>query len=318
MKKILFICDPLTTFKLATDTTYILMIAASKLGYHVHYCTPNNVSAINNQVVANTTELTIKATIDDNTNNMASPWYVEEKQFNSEPLTNYFAVLVRNDPPFNMEYYYLTQLMTIAEALGVNVVNNSYALRNFNEKLSILNFPEFITPTLVSRDKQMINDFINTHHDCVIKPLDLMAGRGVFKISPSEVNLGAILEASTNYYTQTVMVQKFIPEVVLGDRRIFIINGQVVSYCLHRIPQQNQIRGNIAAGGRGESHKIEPKDMIIATKIAKWLDLHKIKFAGIDIIGDYLTEINITSPTGIRLIYSQTGLDLSIQIIKSL
>lgn len=317
MKKILFICDPLPTFKVLSDTTYSLMIAAAELGYSIHYCLPSDIYALNNTTLTNSTELKILAKPNDNPE-MVLPWYQEITKLFNQPLTNYHAVLVRNDPPFNMEYYYLSQLMTIAENSGANIVNSGYALRNFNEKLSILNFPEFITPTLVSRDKQSINEFINTHHDCVIKPLDLMAGRGVFKISPTEVNLNAILETSTDYYTQTVMVQKFIPEVMNGDRRVFIVNGAVVPYCLYRIPQNNQIRSNLAAGGRGEPHPVTSKDMIIATKVANWLNQHKVKFAGIDIIGDYLTEVNITSPTGIRLIYTQVGLDIASLVIKSL
>lgn len=154
-------------------------------------------------------------------------------------------------------------------------------------------------------------EFLNKHNECVIKPLDLMAGRGVFKISPLEINCDAIMESITNYYTQTVMVQKFIPEVIHGDRRIFIVDGEVISHCMYRIPQQNQIRGNIAAGGRAEIHQLTDEDFRLASEVALWLKSQKVIFAGIDVIGNKLTEINITSPTGGRQIYQQTGINVT-------
>jgi len=315
MMKILFICDPLHTFKLQTDNTYSLLVAAHDLGAEIYYCLPQHLFTLNNQTFAKASKLTILATTADKPGDVM-PWY-EDLTPITVALTDFRAVMVRNDPPFNMEYYYLTQILTIAEQQGVKVVNNSHALRNFNEKLSILNFPQYITPTLVSKDRDTILNFLSEHNECVVKPLDLMAGRGVFKISLSDVNHLAILEVSTNYFSQTVMVQKFIPEVKLGDKRIFIVNGQVISHCLYRIPQDNQIRGNIAAGGRGEVHPVSEADHKIASEVAIWLTKNNIQFAGIDLIGDKLTEVNITSPTGTRQIFNSVGIDIPKLIIKS-
>lgn len=315
--KILFICDPISNFKIATDSTIPLMVAASELGHEVYYALPKDVFAINNQAFANITLLDVLITSSD-FEQITSKWYKEQSVIAKQNLSKFDAVLVRNDPPFNLEYYYLTQILELAENNGVKVINNTHALRNFNEKLSILNFPEFITPTLVTRDKNVILNFLEEHSECVVKPLDQMAGRGVFKLSLTDPNYNPILELSTNYYTDSVMVQKFIPEVIYGDRRIFIVNGQVIPECLYRIPQQNQIRGNIAAGGRAEVHSLTDEDIRIAKAVASWCITHKILIAGIDIIGNKLTEINITSPTGIRQIFSYNGINIAKLAIDSL
>ena len=308
MKKLLFICDPLENFKIQSDTTYSLILAANESNYEIHYCMPRDIYLTNNTVSCNCKKLSLHQNSYDMPDT-TKKWYSETDYYTIKS-SEFYAILVRNDPPFNMEYYYLTQILLHAESAGSKVINNSNALRNFNEKLSILNFPELITNTIVTKNQSAINDFISQHGDCVIKPLDLMAGRGVFKISHQEVNLGAIIETSTNYYTQTVMLQKFIPEVIQADKRIFVVNGKVIEYCLHRIPQNNQIRGNIAAGGRGEVNRVTEKDFILASTVAKWLKQNNIVFAGLDIIGKYLTEVNITSPTGTRQILTKTGINI--------
>lgn len=307
MSKILFICDPLSTFKVQGDTTYLLMLTAAEMGYQVFYASPTEVYAQDNTALVIAHEIKLLASNKDIPGSVM-PWYQEQSSITCN-INQFSATLVRNDPPFNMEYFYLTQILSLAEQQGALVMNNSKSLRNFNEKLSILNFPHLITPTIVTKHKQTLLDFLNLHHDCVIKPLDLMAGRGVFKISPTDVNTNAIIENSTSYHTQTVMVQKFIPEVIYGDRRIFIINGNVFEHCLYRIPQNNQIRGNLAAGGRGEVHQLTDDDYTIANEVALWLKQHQIIFAGIDVIGNKLTEINITSPTGARGILQHTGIN---------
>lgn len=315
MLKILFICDPLEGFKVQTDTTISLMVAAHELNAEILYCRPHDLYTENNIAYANVNKLEI---LPNNHNEISSKWYKVGTYLQKVNLNTFKAILVRNDPPFNIEYYYLTQILTIAEQNGANVINNSHALRNFNEKLTILNFPQFITPTIVTKNKEVILEFLKTHSQCVIKPIDLMAGRGVFKISLDDVNSSAILEASTDYFTQTVMLQKFIPEVIHGDRRIFIVHGEVIEQCLYRIPQGAAIRGNIAAGGRGEVHPLNEEDYTIANDVAKWLKKHNIVFAGIDIIGNKLTEINITSPTGVRQILNSSGIDISNLLLEKL
>lgn len=316
--KILFICDPIANFKLQGDSTIALIVAAKDLGYDVHYALPKDIFAMNNLAFANVRPIDILIKTDDLVDSIKAPWYTEHDMLYSRDLTEYNAVMVRNDPPIDMEYHFLTQLLTLAENNGAKIINNTHALRNFNEKLSILNFPQFITPTMVARDKTAIMQFIQQHGDCVVKPLDQMGGRGVLMLSEKDVNINPILEISTNYYTTSVMIQKFIPEVVNGDRRVFIVDGRVISHCLHRIPLENQIRGNLAAGGRGEVYPVTEEDYIIADEVARWLRKFNIKLAGLDIIGDKLTEINITSPTAIRQIFSHSGIDIAKLVIESI
>lgn len=315
--KILFICDPITNFKLQGDSTIALMVAANELGYTVHYALPKDIFAINNIAFANVTPLDVLIKPND-LSSVQPKWFKEHNMLYSRDLTEYRAVMVRNDPPIDMEYYFLTQILTLAENNGAKIVNNTFALRNFNEKLSILHFPQFITPTMVARDKTVILQFIEQHGDCVVKPLDQMGGRGVLKLAHDDVNIIPILELSTNYFKTSVMVQKFIPEVVDGDRRVFIVDGRVISHCLHRIPPDNQIRGNLAAGGRGEVYPVTEDDYIIADEVAKWLNKHNILLAGLDIIGNKLTEINITSPTAIRQIFAKSDIDIAKLIIESI
>lgn len=316
MKKILFICDQLENFKIMTDTTYSLMLSANELGYEVYYSLPNQIYTDNDNVYTTSRQLSFYASSEIEPD-ITKQWY---KEYNPQTLhiNTFFATFVRNDPPFDMEYYYLTQILSLAENKNIKIVNNSFSLRNFNEKLSILNFPSLTTPTMVAKNKEAIYSFLSTHNECVIKPLDLMAGRGVFKLSLDNVNCGAIIETVTNYFTQTIMLQKFIPEVITGDKRIFIINGKVIEYCLCRIPQNNQIRSNIAAGGRGEVQKITSEEFKLANIVATWLNDQGIIFAGLDVIGNKLTEINITSPTGTRQIFAKTGIHIPKLIIQSL
>lgn len=316
MKKILFICDPIELFKIKTDTTYLFMLTANELHCKIYYTLPSEIYAENSKILAKVKSLKLYPSPNEEPN-PEQKWYdiLENATAN---LTDFNAILVRNDPPFDMEYYYLTQLLTLAEKNGAKVINNSNALRNFNEKLSILNFPDLISPTTITKNKEVILEFLQRYGECVIKPLDLMAGRGVFKISLANVNCDAIIETITNYYTQTIMVQKFIPEVVNGDRRIFIINGEVCNFCVHRIPRQNQIRGNLAAGGRAEVHELSHEEYTLAQSVAKWLQEHKVCFAGLDVIGNKLTEINITSPTAARQILMHSGINVTKLLLETI
>lgn len=316
MKKILIIADPLDKLNIMGDSTYLMMLTAKDMGFSVSYCHPSDLYSLNNQALANVAELDIVHGMADIYT--TKHWYQVVKILSGVDLINFDAVLVRNDPPFNLEYYYLTQILELAENAGVKILNNPRSLRNCNEKLTILNFPELITPTLVSKNKQVIMDFIAQHGVCVAKPIDMMAGRGVFRISNDDPNQGAILESLTDYYTQTIMVQKFIPEVIYGDKRIFIINGEVVSHCLYRIPQSGQIRGNLAVGGRGEVYPLNEDDYKIANVVAKWLKEQNIIIAGIDVIGTCLTEVNITSPTAMHQIYQQGGVNVAELILNTL
>ena len=318
MAKILFICDPLHIFKINTDTTMLFLISASNMGHQVFICQPQEIYASGSSVIA-ISHLIKLLTTDISSITDQHPWY-KEQDIQNHKLQDFDAIFVRKDPPFDIEYYYLTCMLSLAAHSCAKIINDGQVLRDFNEKLSILYFPDLIPDTIVSRDKQVLLNFLEQHQECVVKPLDLMGGRGIFKVSLHDVNYQVILESSTNYYTQTVMLQKFIPEVIYGDKRIFIVDGVIIDYYLARIPPKNQIRGNIGAGGTGEVHQVSDEDKLLFAPVAKWLKQHNIIFAGIDVIANKLTEINITSPTGARQIMHASGINipqLILQIICS-
>lgn len=319
MSKILFICDPLASFNLETDTTLFLMLQAQVQGYEVYYCRNNELSASAQTVkcIAHQLEITISLDELKALNNQSKiQWYKELASTETE-ITNFEIVVVRPNPPFNMEYYYLTQILSIAEKLKVKVINPSYALRNFNEKLAILNFPHLITPTIVTQNKKLIYEFLMAHEECVIKPLDLMAGQGIFKLNAQDVNLSVIIETLTQNYTQTIMLQKFIPKVKEGDKRIFVVNGEVIEYGLLRTPQTNQIRSNTALGGISTVTLVNQGEFITAQEVGIWLKSQGIIFAGLDIIDNKINEINITSPTGIRQIFKHANINIAQKILAN-
>lgn len=316
MLKLLIIADPLEKLNIHSDSTYLLLLTAHDLNIQISYCLPGDVYAYNDQALANVAALELAHGVAQI--HTTTKWFRVTEELTAVALTHFDAIMVRNDPPFNLEYYYLTQILTLAERAGTKVINHATALRNFNEKLAILNFPELIVPTLVSKNKVVINEFINQQKLCVAKPIDLMAGREVFKLAHDDANKNVILEALSRYYTQTIMVQRFIPEVVQGDKRIFIINGEVINHCVYRIPQSGEIRGNLAAGGRSEVHPLQNSDYQIAQPVANWAKQQGILIAGIDVIGSYLTEVNITSPTAMQAIYQQTGINIAELILSAL
>lgn len=316
MRKILLISDPMEKFNILGDSTYLLTLTAGDMGFQISQCLPEEVYSINNQAFANVNNIRLThglSAIHSQTN-----WF--EKIASTEPvnLSDFEIILVRNDPPFTLEYYYLTQILELAQAQGVKVINSPRILRNFNEKLSILNFPQHIVPTLVSKNKTVLKKFIQEQGICIAKPIDMMGGRGVFKTGGEDPNQDAILESLTNYYTTSIMVQRFIPEVVAGDKRIFVINGEVIDYCLCRIPQNGQIRGNLAVGGRGEVQPLNEHDYLIARDVAAWLKQQQIAIAGLDVIGNYLTEVNLTSPTGAQQIYRERGINVFERLLTGL
>jgi glutathione synthase len=225
-------------------------------------------------------------------------------------LRDFTAVLMRKDPPFDSEYFYATHLLEQAEREGARVFNKPRTLRDHPEKLSILEFPQFIGPTLVTREADAVREFHAEHRDIILKPLDGMGGMGIFRVGPDGLNLGSIIETLNRGGEQTVMVQRYLPEIVQGDKRILVIDGEPVPYCLARIPQGSEIRGNLAAGGKGVAQPISDRDREIATGIGRVLAQRGLLLAGLDVIGDCLTEINVTSPTCFQEITQQTGFDV--------
>ena len=225
---------------------------------------------------------------------------------------------MRKDPPFDSEYFYATHLLGQAEREGARVFNRAAALRDHPEKLAILEFPQFIGPTLVTRDAADIRRFHAEHHDIILKPLDGMGGMGIFRVGPDGLNLGSIVETLNHHGEHTVMVQRYLPEIVLGDKRIVLIDGRPVPFALARIPQGTEIRGNLAVGGKGVAQPLSPRDREIAEQIGPVLAARGLLLVGLDVIGDCVTEINVTSPTGFQEITKQTGFDVAAMFMDAL
>lgn len=303
---ILFIADPLSTFKTYKDTTYAMMREMAGRGWSLSHTLASELSVQAGLVVANASRIRFTGAGEQND----QPWF-ECQPASQVALKQFDAVIMRTDPPFNMQYLYSTQLLTLAAGQGARVYNSGQAMRDFNEKLAILNFPQFTAPMLVTTKSADVRGFLAEHGDIIVKPLDGMGGMGIFRLTPAEPNIGSILEMLMQMDSRTIMVQRYIPEIVAGDKRILIIGGQVVPYALARIPQGNEIRGNLAAGGKGVAQPLSERDREIAETLAPVLWQKGIMLAGLDVIGDYLTEINVTSPTGFQEISRQTDCNVA-------
>lgn len=299
--KLLFIADPLDSFKVEKDTTLAMMRAAQSAGHTIWYSQSHDLLWGEGKARARAQLLTI-------TNDLI--WYrlgdVEEHS-----LDYFTAVLMRQDPPFTVEYLTSTWLLSAAVLQGARVFNNPDAVRNHSEKLSITEFPQFIPPTLVTRDIHAIRDFHFLHQDIVIKPLDGMGGMGVFRVRPDGLNLGSIVETLGENGSRTLMAQRFLPEITAGDKRVLLIGGEVMPYALARIPQGSEIRGNLAVGGKGLAMALTAREQEIANHLAPILANRGLFLVGLDMIGGYLTEINVTSPTCFVEISQQTNLDVA-------
>ena len=299
--KLLFIADPLDSFKVEKDTTLAMMRVAQSAGHEIWYTQSHDLLWGQGKARARAQPLTI-------TNDLI--WYrlgeVEEHS-----LDYFTAVLMRQDPPFTVEYLTSTWILSAAVLQGARVFNNPDAVRNHSEKLSITEFPQFIPPTLVTRDIHAIRDFHGLHHDIVIKPLDGMGGMGVFRVGPDGLNLGSIVETLGENGSRTLMAQRFLPEITSGDKRVLLIGGEVMPYALARIPQGTEIRGNLAVGGKGLAMALTAREEEIANHLAPILAKRGLFLVGLDMIGGYLTEINVTSPTCFVEIAQQTDCDVA-------
>lgn len=309
---ILFIADPLATFKTYKDTTYAMMREAAKRGHQLAHTLSGELSVQNGQVIAQVRTFEFIGAKDDADKN----WFRLEKNFQAA-LTEFDAVIMRTDPPFDMQYLYATQLLTLAAEQGVKVFNSGQAMRDFNEKLAILNFSQFIAPTLVSTRASDVRQFLATHGDIIVKPLDGMGGMGIFRLRQDDPNIGSILETLMQLDSRSIMAQRYIPEIIHGDKRVLIIDGEVVPFALARIPQNGETRGNLAAGGRGVAQELSERDKEIAQTLAPELKRRGILLAGLDIIGSHLTEVNVTSPTGFQEITKQKGFDVAAMFIDA-
>ena len=308
--KLLFITDPLESYKIYKDTTFAMMREAQRRGHTVAVCLPQDmVWQRGSQVSARVQDIVLTG---DSTN-----WF-QAQPLRSAALTAFDAVLMRKDPPFDSEYFYATHLLEQAEREGARVFNKPRALRDHPEKLAIMEFSQFIGPTLVTRDPRDIQRFHAEHGDIILKPLDGMGGMGIFRVGPDGLNLGSITETLNRHGAQSVMVQKFLPEITEGDKRVLIIGGKPVPFCLARIPQGSEVRGNLAAGGKGVARPLSARDWEIAEALGPVLHSRGLLLAGVDVIGDCVTEINVTSPTCFQEIYDQTGCDVAFLFVDAL
>ncbi len=295
--KLLFILDPLESLKSHKDTSLAIMHEASGRGHALYVCEQHDMFLHNASVKVNAKKFQFANTV--NCYALNEPEEVLPQHFD--------AILMRKDPPFDNEYLYSTYLLELAVQQGARVINNPSAVRSWNEKLSIAKFPQFAPEFLVTSRNDLIREFLATHQDIVVKPLDGMGGSGVFRLTQADPNIGVILETITKFETQTVMAQRYLPEIKQGDKRIIVINGEPLPYALARIPKAGETRGNLAAGGTGVTQPLTQRDLEIATTIGKTLKQEGLFLVGLDVIGEYLTEINVTSPTGMVEIAAQTS-----------
>lgn len=307
---ILFIADPLESFKIYKDTTFSMMREAHRRGHTIATCEPQDVMwQRGGPVMAHVHDITLTGD--------AERWY-DERGTGAVALKDFDVVLMRKDPPFDSEYFYATHLLEQAERDGARVFNKPRALRDHPEKLAIMEFPQFIGPTLVTRDAADIQRFHAEHGDIILKPLDGMGGMGIFRVGPDGLNLGSITETLNRHGAQSLMVQKFLPEIVDGDKRVLIIGGKPVPFSLARIPQGSEVRGNLAAGGKGVAMALSARDLEIAGALGPILHSRGLLLAGVDVIGDCMTEINVTSPTCFQEIFDQTGFDVAAMFVDAL
>lgn len=311
---LLVVADPIESFKIYKDSTFAMMREAQKRGHRLSVCEPKDLAWQSGQNVIGYVRDIVLTGEQEN-------WFEARQQAPNErpqPLKDFDAVLMRKDPPFDSEYFYATHLLEQAEREGARVFNRPRALRDHPEKLAIMEFAQFITPTLVTRDGADIRRFHAEHRDIILKPLDGMGGAGIFRVRDEGLNLGAIIETLNQHGAQTVMVQRFLPAIAQGDKRVLVIGGKPVPFCLARIPQGGEVRGNLAAGGVGVAQALTARDREIAQAIGPVLAQRGLLLVGLDVIGDSVTEINVTSPTCFQEITEQTGFDVASMYLDAL
>ncbi|MCG8427667.1 MAG: glutathione synthase [Chromatiales bacterium] len=296
------VMDPIDSINIKKDSTFAMLLEAQARGWEVWYAEQQHLFLKDGTVFAQLTRLSVTDAPDG--------WFQFHEQ-ETRTLDSMDVILMRKDPPFDMEYIYTTYLLEKAEQNGSLVVNSPSALRDCNEKLFTSWFPQCCTPMLVSRQHQQFIEFHQEHQDIILKPLGTMGGASIFRVTPNDPNLNVIIETLTDNGTSFAMAQKFIPEISAGDKRILMVGGEPVPYALARIPKEGETRGNLAAGGTGKGVALSKRDLWIAEQVAPELERRGILFAGLDVIGDYLTEINVTSPTCIRELDKLYNLNIS-------
>ena len=307
--KIAFILDPLDSIKTYKDSSFAMMREAVARGHRIFSIQQEELLWREGRVCAYTREL--KLTGD------AHHWY-EAGEPVLQSLAAFDAVLMRKDPPFDMEYVYSTYLLELAQTEGARVYNDPRSIRDHNEKMAIARFAQFTAPTIVTRLEPLLREFLSEHGDIILKPLDGMGGTSIFRLHRNDPNIGVVIETLTHYGRRTIMAQRYIPEISRGDKRVLVIDGQPVPHCLARIPKQGETRGNLAAGGRGIAQPLSDRDREIALHAGPILAAEGLLLVGLDVIGDYLTEVNVTSPTCFQEITEQSGFNVAGMLLDAL
>ncbi len=308
--KLLFIADPLESFNIKKDSTFVMMREAQFRGHVIYACEPQHVSwQTGGKVQAMVRQIRLTG---------EKPGWFTVEQESVVVLADFDGIVMRKDPPFDSEFFYATHMLSQAEREGAKVFNKPSALRDHPEKLSIMEFPQLLGPTLVTRDPAQIRAFHAEHGDIILKPLDGMGGMGIFRVGKDGMNLGSIIETLNHQGATSVMVQRFLPAIADGDKRVLIIGGKPVPYCLARIPQGNEVRGNLAAGGKGVARPLTARDRQIADILGPVLVQRGLLLVGVDVIGDSVTEINVTSPTCFQEIADQMGCDVAALFVDAL
>lgn len=302
LRDLIVVMDPIGSIKIGKDSTFAMLLEAQRRHYRLFYVTPGRLALVDGRAMAEVAPLTVR---DD-----PSAWY-ETGPRSQRALDHDCLILMRKDPPVDENYVHDTQILDFARRDGALVVNDPRGLRDHNEKLAALEFPQCCPPTVVARDPAALKAFVNEHGEAVLKPLDGMGGRSIFRARAGEANLNVILETLTDNGRHLALAQRFLPEIAAGDKRILLIDGVPVDYCLARIPQGDEFRGNLAAGGRGEGRPLSERDRWIAAQVGPEMRRRGMRFVGLDVIGDYLTEVNVTSPTCIRELDAQFGLNIA-------
>ena len=313
----LFIVDPISSFQIKKDSTYAMMQAAQAQGFEIWVAELGDLYASNHRVYANSKAISLQS-LSPGAKSLKQPRWYTQGEAKERLLSDFDAVLMRKDPPFDLEFLYATLLLEQAQREGAKVFNRPQMLRDHNEKLAILEFPQFIADTLVSRDPQKLRVFVQKHRLAIFKLLDGMGGASIFQARADDPNLSVILETMAPFGRRSVMAQAYIPEIRDGDKRVLLIGGEVVPFALARIPQAGEARGNLAAGGRAQARALSEADRRFGEYLAPILHERGLFLVGLDIIGEYLTEINVTSPTCFREIMDQTGFDVAGMFVRKL
>jgi len=315
--KIAFIVDPLDSFNLKKDSTYAIMREAASRGHQLFTMQQDDLAWHKQSVNGRASRLHLTDTKTESTTAATPSWYRLEAAVDT-PLEQFDAVLMRKDPPFDMEYIYSTYLLEMAEKRGARVFNRPQAIRDHNEKMAIARFAQFTAPTLVTRREGLLREFLGEHGDIILKPLDGMGGASVFRVRAGDPNVSVIIETLTSQGARTIMAQRYLPEISNGDKRVLVIGGEAVPYCLARIPQPGETRGNLAAGGTGVARELSARDREIAETLGPQLMAAGLLLVGLDVIGDCLTEVNVTSPTCFQEITQQTGFNVAGMLLNKL